>query len=400
MIAGLKRVAIAVTLVVVGTVGLYFGHQWYERSQAVQSTDDAYVRGEITAVSSRVSGYAVEVPVNDDFPVKATQVLVRIDPREFRMNVEKAQAAVDEAKADLAQIGAQRKLQESKIAVAEAALRSAEALAKNADVTLQRSSTLEAKSFAPQASVDTNTAAAAQAHAAVDQAISNIAFEREQVAVLDAQEAVARARIASDEATLLSAKFALDDTETWSPIDGIVANVQTRVGAYVAAGTRMMSIVPVSNLWIEANYRETQISYMKPGDPVRIDIDTYPQAPLCGYIEAIAPASGSEFALIPPDNASGNFTKVVRRFTVRIRFNGREQNAALARPGMSVETRVAASAPGTHSATVRAASLGCSFDPAKDIFERVPTTLPEHPGLGRARPQGAQGLQVPGNPPR
>jgi membrane fusion protein (multidrug efflux system) len=400
MMAGLKRVAIVVALLVVGTVALYFGHQWYERSQPIQSTDDAYVRGEVTAISSRVSGYAVEVPVNDNFSVKATQVLVRVDPRDFRMNVEKAQAALDEAKADLAQIGAQRKLQESKIAVAEAALRSAEALAKNADVTLGRSATLEAKSFAPQAAVDTNTAAAAQAHAAVDQANSNIAFEREQVAVLDVQEAVARARIASNEAALLSAKFALDDTETWSPIDGIVANVQTRVGAYVAAGTRMMSIVPITNLWIEANYRETQVSYMKPGDPVRINIDTYPQTPLCGYVESIAPASGSEFALIPPDNATGNFTKVVRRFTVRIRFNGREEKAGLARPGMSVETVVAASAPDTQSATARAASLRCSFDPAKDIVERAPTTLPEHPGLGRARPQGPQGLQIPDNPPR
>jgi membrane fusion protein (multidrug efflux system) len=129
-------------------------------------------------------------------------------------------------------------------------------------------------------------------------------------------------------ANLLSSKFALNDTEIWSPIDGIVANRKTRVGEYVTAGTRMLSVVPTTNLWIEANYRETQVGQLKVGDPVRVHLDTYPGKPLCGYVEAIAPASGSEFALIPPDNATGNFTKIVRRFTVRIRLNAREPNAA------------------------------------------------------------------------
>jgi membrane fusion protein, multidrug efflux system len=133
---------------------------------------------------------------------------------------------------------------------------------------------------------------------------------------------------------------------------------------------------------------------MKPGDPARINLDTYPQAPLCGYVESIAQASGTEFALIPPDNATGNFTKVVRRFTVRIRFNARESNASLARPGMSVETAVAVSSPNGPAATDRARTIGCSFDPAKDILQHVPTKLPEHPGLGRARPQGASGVVV------
>jgi hypothetical protein len=119
----------------------------------------------------------------------------------------------------------------------------------------------------------------------------------------------------------------------WAPIDGIVANRKVRVGEYVAAGTRMLAIVPIENLWVEGNYRETQVGRMKVGDPVRLDIDTYPGRPVCGYVEAILPATGSEFALIPPDNATGNFTKIVRRFTVRIRFNARDTDAALTRPG-------------------------------------------------------------------
>jgi membrane fusion protein (multidrug efflux system) len=165
---------------------------------------------------------------------------------------------------------------------------------------------------------------------------------------------------------LLSAKFALADTAVWTPIDGIVANRKTRVGEYVPAGTRMLSIVPISDLWVEADYRETQIGRMKVGDPVRIDVDTYAGSPICGYVEAILPAAGSEFALIPPDNATGNFTKIVRRFTVRLRFNARDANAVLARPGMSVETAIAVSTPDNASPNERGNRVGCSFDPSKD----------------------------------
>jgi membrane fusion protein, multidrug efflux system len=395
MKASLKRIVLALCLVVAAGAAYYFGGRWYERSLKIQRTDDAYVRGEITTIGSRVSGYAVEIPVDENYQVKATQVLVRIDPREFRMNVEKGQATVDQDKANLNQIVAQRELQQSKIAVAQAALQSAQAQVKNADITLQRSTTLLAKNAAPQSAVDSDTAADAQAHAAADQASANLTYEHGEMTVLDAQEAVAKAQIASAEAALLSAKFDLDDTETWAPIDGIVANLKTRVGTYVAAGTQMMSLVPIHDLWIDANYRETQITYMKPGDPARVGVDTYPQTPLCGYVESIAPASGTEFALIPPDNATGNFTKIVRRFTVRLRFNARESNASLARPGMSVETAVAVASPGGAAAADRARTIGCTFDPAQDIVPHIPTRLPEHPGLGRARPQGATGIVVP-----
>jgi membrane fusion protein, multidrug efflux system len=396
MIAGLKRVAVTVAAIAVVAAAAFYGWSWYERAQIVQTTNDAYVRGEITGISPRVTGYATEVLVDDDMQVRAGQVLVRIDPRDFRMAVQKAQAALDQAKASLSQIAAQRELQTSKISVAEAALRSAQAQAKNADITLGRATELVQKAAGPQATVDTATASAATAHASVDQATANLALEREQLVVIDANETAAKAQVASAEASLLSSKFALSDTEIWSPIDGIVANRKTRVGEYVAAGTRMLSVVPTNNLWIEANYRETQVGQIKVGDPVRVHLDTHPGKPLCGYVEAIAPASGSEFALIPPDNATGNFTKIVRRFTVRIRFSAREPNAELARPGMSVETAVAVTGGATASASAVATRIGCVFDPAKDMAaERTIPQLPPHPGLGRARPQGPSGITLP-----
>jgi len=400
MIAGMKRVLVALGLIAAAAAAAFFGWRWYDGARDVQITDDAYVRGEITNISSRVTGYAVEILVDDNMPVKAAQVLVRIDPRDFRMNVEKAQAALDQANAGLAEIGAQRALQDSKILVAEAALRSAQAQTKNAALALGRATSLAAKSFASQATVDADTAAAAQMRAAVDQAQAEIAFEHEQLAVIDSNEAVARAAVAAAQAALLAAKFALDDTEIWAPIDGVIANRKTRVGEYVTAGSRMMSIVPTGNLWIEANYRETQIGRMKIGDPVRIGIDAYPGKALCGYVESIAPASGSEFALIPPDNATGNFTKIVRRVTVRVRFNAREAGAALARPGMSVETAIAVSTEGDVPAATRARGIGCAFDPGLDIIARPLTQLPDHPGLGRARPQGSEGTQIPSGSPQ
>jgi membrane fusion protein (multidrug efflux system) len=284
--------------------------------------------------------------------------------------------------------------------VAEAALRSAEAQAKNSDTTLMRATILAKDRFGTQAALDDAQAAEVKAHSEVDQATANLAYENQQLVVINANEGVAKARVDAAEAALLAAKFALADTAVWAPIDGIVANRKVRVGEYVTAGTRMLAIVPIENLWVEGNYRETQVGRMKVGDPVRLDVDTYPGRPVCGYVEAILPAAGSEFALIPPDNATGNFTKIVRRFAVRIRFNARDANAALARPGMSVEAAVAVSTPDNAFPIERGNRVGCSFDPSRDMVERTLTKLPEHPGLGRARPQGSSGTQVPVSPAR
>ena len=395
MIAGLKRIAIGVVLIVVLVPAGYYAWRWYDRSRDVQTTNDAYVRGEITDLSSRVSGYAVEVLSDDGMPIKATEVVVRIDPRDFRMAVEKAEAALNQAKADLAAVVASLELEKSKISVAEAALRSAEAQAKNSDITLTRATILAKDRFGTQAALDDAQAAEVKAHSEVDEATANLAYENQQLVVMNANVDVAKARVGSAEAALLAAKFSLADTAVWAPIDGVVANRKTRVGEYVTAGTSMLSIVPINDLWVEANYRETQIGRMKVGDPVRVNVDTYPDRPICGYVEAVLPAAGSEFALVPPDNATGNFTKIVRRFTVRIRFSPRDANAALARPGMSVETAVAVSTPDNASPSERGNRVGCTFDPSKDMVERTLTKLPEHPGLGRARPQGPTGTQVP-----
>jgi len=218
MKAGLKRIAVALGLIIVLVPAGYYVWRWYDRSRDVQTTNDAYVRGEITDLSSRVSGYAVEVLFDDGMPVKATDVVARIDPRDYRMAVEKAQAALDQAKADLAEVGATRELEQSKITVAEAALRSAQAQAKNSDATLTRAAALAKDKFGTQAALDDAEAAGVKAHSGVDQATANLAYEHQQLKVIDSNEAVAKARVDSGEAALLSAKFALADTAAWAPI--------------------------------------------------------------------------------------------------------------------------------------------------------------------------------------
>ena len=169
-------------------------------------------------------------------------------------------------------------------------------------------------------------------------------MQRQVIEQVEADERLAAATLGSAEATEVSARLALEDTGVWTAIAGVVANRRSRVGEYVTAGTRMLSVVPTEGLWIEANFRETQLARMRPDQPVAIRLDTYPGRVLCGYVESIGVASGTEFSLFPPDNVTGNFTKIVRRFPVRIRVNATDPGVALPGAGMSAEVRVGVAA--------------------------------------------------------
>lgn len=375
MIEGLKRVSLALVCVAFIAAAGLGTWRWYGATRLVQSTNNAYVRGDVTTLSPRVSGYAVEVLVDDNETVAAKQTLVRIDPRDFRVARDRAQATVADAEAKLAQAKTRLVLQQSQIKVREAGLRSAEAQSRNAETTLGRGRQLLALNAGTQSRVDDNEAAALSARAAIDQATANLAYDSQQLTVLAADEQAAQATLASAKAALISAQIALEDTEVWAPIAGTIANRRVKVGEYVTAGARMLSIVPSRSLWIEANFLETQIWRMRPDDPVWIQIDARPDLSLCGYVESIGSASGSEFALIPADNATGNFTKIARRFPVRIRVAASDPNGSVIRPGMSTIVTVA---------TAQAqAGFACRFDPERDRQSRALPRLPIHPGLGR-----------------
>ena len=282
--------------------------------------------------------------------------------------------------------------------MAEAALRSAEAQTKNSDSTLMRAAALYKDRFGTQVALDDAQAAGVKAHSAVDQVTAILAYENQQLVVIDANVGVAKARVDSAEATLLSAKFALADTAVWAPIDGIVANRKVRVGEYIASGTPMLSIVPIQNLWVKANYRETQIGRMKIGDPVRINIDTYPGRPS---------AAMSKRSCRPPGRNLLSFRRTTRPgISQRSSAGSWCASASIAAtPTLLSPARACRWKPPSPSllpTMPRRSSWGnrlaASSIQRRTIAQRTMTRLPEHPGLGRARPQGSSGTDIPARP--
>jgi membrane fusion protein (multidrug efflux system) len=368
----IRRVLIAVCLLAAGGAAWWYGWRSWDMHSGVQSTQDAYVRGEITTLSPRVSGYAVAILFDENERVEAKQIVVRIDPRDYRAALQRAQAALEQSVALLGQSRAKLDLQASQIEVAKAALKSAEAQAQNADTTFGRARELLSKGAGTQAAFDQASATDVSAQSAVDQARAQLAFQNQELTVMSADVRVAETKVSDAQAALDTAGLTLEDTEVWAPLAGTIASRRTRVGEYVTPGTRMLSIVPDTGLWIDANFRETQLARMKPDQPVVITLDTHGEKRICGYVETVGPAASSEFALIPPDNATGNFTKIARRFAVRIRANRSDPSLSLLRPGMSTEVRVAVEANEI---------AGCRFDAAKDRQPRSLPKLPVRPGL-------------------
>ncbi len=270
--------------------------RWRDTVSDIQTTDNAYVHGEITVLSPRIAGYVVEITADDDQPVAPKQVLVRIDPRDYRATYDRAHALVSQAETQVTEARSRLLAQEAKVAVAAASLDTALGQSRNADIILSRARQLLGTPAGNPSVFDNAQAADISARAAVTQAQANLGFESQQLAVAGADIAVAESSVATARATAYSARIALEDTQVWAPLAGTVAARRTRVGEYVTAGTRLLPIVPRTGLWIEANMRETQIGAMAPLDPVRIRVDTFPGKAVCGYVEAIAPAAASEFA--------------------------------------------------------------------------------------------------------
>jgi len=373
--SALRRFGIVLAVIVAFSAAGWYGWRTWDGARAIQGTEDAYVRGEITALSPRVAGYAVEITTDENQPVAAHEILVQIDPRDYQAAVDRAEAQVQQAISQLARAEVQRQNQQLQIASAEAVLGSAQAQEQRNSIDLGRARDLRATGAGTQARLDDATAAEQATRASVLEARANVDLQRQILQQTEADASVARAGLAAARAALVSTRIAVDDTAVRAPITGIVANRRTRVGEYVAVGTRMLSIVPLEGLWIEANFRETQMERMAPDQAVAFRLDRYPRIRLCGYVESIGPASGSEFALIPADNATGNFTKIVRRFPVRLRPNATERNAELLRPGMSAVVHVGVAVGDVD---------GCRFNAERD---RRPPSLSRpasRPGLDRA----------------
>jgi membrane fusion protein (multidrug efflux system) len=335
----------------------WYGWDYWTVGQYLVSTDDAYVKADSTTIAPKVSGYLQLVAVKDNEHVATGQVLARIDDRDFKVALDQAKADVTAAEAAVASKRAQLDVQQTVIGAARATL--------DVDVAAQTFSRQENKRYTDLAATGYGSIQNAQnaqardagAAATIERDKANLASALKQVELLKAEIAQATAAALRAEALQRQAELNLGYTTIMAPIDGVVGNRTLRVGQYVQAGTQLMSVVPAHGAYVVANYKETQLTDVHEGQAVDIAVDMFPGQVVHGHVDSLAPASGQEFALLPPDNATGNFTKVVQRIPVRIALDTGSNPRIELRPGMSVIPTIATRSSNTNRTAAAAASV-------------------------------------------
>jgi membrane fusion protein, multidrug efflux system len=314
----------------------YFGWNYWTIGRFEVSTDDAYVQADNTTVAPKVSGYLDAVLVNDNQRVKMGQVLAHIDDRDFTTALDQAKADVVSAQATIASKQAALDTQQSIIDAARATITVDAANQVFAEQDDKRYATLAKDGWGTVQNAQQATSRIAAAHATVARDVAALTTAVKQVDTLKAGLAQARAALVHDEAAARQADLNLSYTTVVAAVDGVVGNRTLRVGQYVQAGTQLMAVVPMAAAYIVANYKETQLTDVRAGQAVEIDVDMFPGTTAHGHVDSLAPASGQEFSLLPPDNATGNFTKVVQRIPVKITLDPGSPLTGELRPGMSV----------------------------------------------------------------
>ena len=339
-----KKRRIRLILIVVAAAAIIGGVFWYARYKSVgqymQSTNDAFIQADAVTVAPKVSGYVDKVFVGENQAVQAGQPLLQIDTRDYRAQTAQIEAQIGVARANAEGVQAQIKEQQAAIDRAEADLRAAQSDAAFAQAEVARYTPLAASGAESRERLSQLQNQARQANAKVAAANAALAASRRRIGTLNAQVQQARSQGQAARAQLDAAEVNLGSTTIRAAIAGRVGNKTVRVGQFVQAGTRTMSIVPVSQLYIEANFKETQLGLMRPGQPVKIEVDALEGVEIKGHVESVAPGTGAQFSLLPPQNATGNFTKIVQRIPVRIAVDADPQTRSLLVPGMSVEVVV------------------------------------------------------------
>jgi len=317
-----------------------YGVHWVLVGRFHVSTDDAYVRANNTMLGARVSGHLSAIFPRDNALVHAGDVVFKIDDGDYRIAVDAARSKIDTQQATIDRIGRQVVAQESAVEQAKAQLASAEAGLKRADLDYDRQQNLSAKGFASRATFEVSEASRDQGMAGVKAARAAFDAARDNVEVTKAQQAEARAQLMELQTALAKAERDLDFTSVRTPVDGIFSNRLVNTGDFIAVGQRLGNVVPLDDVFIDANFKETQLKRIRPGQPVTISVDAYGHRKFAGVVDSISPAAGSVFTLLPPDNATGNFTKIVQRLPVRIRVPKDVARQNLLRAGMSVYATV------------------------------------------------------------
>lgn len=326
-----------VILVIAGGIVALFVIRWdvWVGQASRQDTDNAYVRGDITPLSAQVDGYVDRVAVTDFQFVKAGDLLVEIDDQDYRARVDQADADVLGAAAAIQNLKARKDLQHAEIDQAQSVIAATQADVDRTKLELNRQQTLLGTTFGTPQRVEQALADEKRFEATLTRNQAELEAARRQMGVLDTQELQLRADAKAKDAALALAKTNLGYTRIIAPVDGMVGERGVRAGQYLRPGTQVISVVPLDNVWVIANYKETQLTRVAIGQKAEVTVDTFPGVTVTGRVDSIAPASGSQFSLLPPDNATGNFTKVVQRIPVKIVLDPGSPLAGRLRPGMS-----------------------------------------------------------------
>jgi len=334
-----KRLMIGAAAAVLAGV-TWYGYDYVTAGRFIVSTDDAYVHADATTLAAKVAGYVAGIDVADNAYVHAGDVIARIDDGDYRLALDSARDKVATQVATVARLGQQIPAQQAAVEQAKAQLLSAQAGATRAQSELDRQQALTVKEFASRQTLEQAQANRDQANAAVQSAQAAIDAALANVEVLRAQQQEAARTLQELQTTQAKAERDLSFTVIRAPIDGVIGNRGVQVGDYVQTATRVASLVPLAGVYIDANFKETQLARLRPGQPVKVSVDALPDHDIEGSVESVSPASGSVFSLLPPDNATGNFTKIVQRLAVRIQLPAHLTEQRLLRSGMSVVVSV------------------------------------------------------------
>jgi membrane fusion protein (multidrug efflux system) len=343
--AGRRKSLKFIALGVVAIGAIAYGVHWWATGRFIEDTDDAYVGGDITVIGSKVPGYIQTVAVTDNQVVRKGDLLVKIDDRDYKAAVDRADAAVAAQDAALRNLDAVAQLQHSVIAQAQAGLSAAQA-----EATRSKLDEARYRDLADHAAVSVESAQRAQAtfqtaRASTDRASASVQAAQRQLDVIDTQKRQVEAALAQARAEAEIARLNLSYTELRAPVDGTIGNRRARVGTYANGGSQMLVVVPAHGLWVDANFKEDQLARMHVGQEVDVRADVLPDRVFRAHVTSLAPATGAQFSVLPPENATGNFTKIVQRVPVRVTLDGSDGDLGVLRPGLSVTARIDTQAP-------------------------------------------------------
>jgi membrane fusion protein, multidrug efflux system len=336
----IRSLLLAAVLLAAAGYGGHLGYDWWVDGRFLVSTDDAYVQGDLTILAAKMKGYVASVEVTNNQAVKTGDVIARLDDGDYRLALESARNKLATQESTVTRIGRQIDAAATGVAKATAGLDAAQADATHAASEFQRQVQLSKADFASKSKLDEATFDRDRSRAAIRSAEAELAAEQANVEVLRAQQVEAQREAGELRTTMAMAERDLSFTVVRAPVDGVVGNKAVQVGSYLEPGTRLAALVPLASVHVDANFKETQLGEIRPGQKVRIEVDAFPGVEIEGTVESVAPASGSVFSLLPPENATGNFTKIVQRVPVRIAIAPDVLSRGILRPGLSVVAKV------------------------------------------------------------